>query len=61
MKIVFMGTPEFAKVALEALVQAGHEIPLVITQPDKPKGRGHHMMPPPVKETAMKYSIPVKS
>lgn len=59
MKIVFMGTPEFSVPCLERLVSDGHEVVAVFTQPDKPKGRGHHMMPPPVKECAMKYNIPV--
>ena len=55
MKIVFMGTPVFAKTALEALVNAGYEIPLVITQPDKPKGRGKEVQFPPVKECALAH------
>ena len=59
MKVVFMGTPEFSVPCLERLVSDGHDVAAVYTQPDKPKGRGHHMMPPPVKETAMKYDIPV--
>lgn len=59
MKIVFMGTPDFAVGALEALVKAGHEITLVVTQPDKAKGRSGQLQPPPVKECALKYQIPV--
>lgn len=59
MKIVFMGTPDFAVGALEALIQAGHEITAVVTQPDKPKGRGKEMQYPPVKECALRYGIPV--
>ncbi len=59
MKVVFMGTPDFAVPCLERLVSDGHDVMAVYTQPDKPKGRGHHMMPPPVKETALKYNIPV--
>lgn len=59
MKIVFMGTPDFAVSPLQALVEDGHEISLVVTQPDKPKGRGHKMAPPPVKECALEYGIPV--
>ena len=59
MRIVFMGTPEFAKTALEALVQAGYEVPLVITQPDKPKNRGHKMQPTPVKEYALTQNLDV--
>lgn len=60
MKLVFMGTPDFAVETLKALVErSGHEIALVVTQPDKPKGRGHKMMPPPVKEYALAHEIPV--
>ncbi|NLL79666.1 MAG: methionyl-tRNA formyltransferase [Clostridiales bacterium] len=59
MKIVFMGTPDFAVLALEAIVEAGHEVTCVVTQPDKPKGRGKEMQYTPVKECALKYGIPV--
>lgn len=59
MKIVYMGTPDFAVLPLEALYNDGHEIALVVTQPDKPKGRGHKMQPPPVKEFAVLHNIPV--
>lgn len=59
MKIVYMGTPDFAVLPLEALYNDGHEIALVVTQPDKPKGRGHKMQPPPVKEFAASHNIPV--
>ena len=59
MKIVFMGTPDFASGALEALIEAGHEITAVYTQPDKPKGRGKEVQMTPVKEVALKYDIPV--
>lgn len=59
MKVVFMGTPDFAVGALEAIVQAGHEVTAVVTQPDKPKGRSGQMQFPPVKECAVKYGIPV--
>ena len=59
MRIVFMGTPDFAVPSLEALIQAGHEIAAVYTQPDKPKGRGHKLQAPPVKELAIKHNIPV--
>ena len=59
MKIVYMGTPEFAVLPLKALNDAGHEISLVVTQPDKPKGRGHKMMPPEVKVFALENDIPV--
>lgn len=59
MKIVFMGTPEFAVPSLKALVEAGHEICGVFTQPDKPKNRGMKLQPTPVKEYAMTEGIPV--
>ncbi|MBQ7944821.1 MAG: methionyl-tRNA formyltransferase [Lachnospiraceae bacterium] len=59
MKVVFMGTPDFAVGALEAIVKAGHEVTGVVTQPDKPKGRSGQMQFPPVKECALKYNIPV--
>lgn len=59
MKIIFMGTPDFAVGTLEALIGAGHEIVCVVTQPDKPKGRGKALQFPPVKECALKYGIPV--
>ncbi|MDD3141830.1 MAG: methionyl-tRNA formyltransferase [Lachnospiraceae bacterium] len=59
MKVIFMGTPDFAVGTLERLIEAGHEIVLVVTQPDKPKGRGKEMQYTPVKEAAMKYRIPV--
>lgn len=59
MKIVFMGTPDFAAAALEALVQAGHEITAVVTQPDKAKGRSKELVFSPVKECAVKHGIPV--
>lgn len=59
MKIVFMGTPDFAVPTLEALVQGGHEVLAVVTQPDKPKGRGKAVLMTPVKEKALEYQIPV--
>ncbi len=59
MKVIFMGTPDFSVGTLEALVAAGHEVVLVVTQPDKPKGRGKEMQFTPVKECALKYNIPV--
>ena len=59
MKIVFMGTPDFAVGTLEALIEAGHEVVLAVTQPDKPKGRGKEMQFTPVKECALKHDIPV--
>lgn len=59
MKIVFMGTPDFAVPALQALAAAGHEVLLAITQPDKKKGRGKAVQYPPVKEAALALGIPV--
>lgn len=59
MKIVFMGTPDFAVGALEALARSGHEIAAVVTQPDKPKGRGKTQQMTPVKETALRHGLPV--
>ncbi|MGK0291029.1 MAG: methionyl-tRNA formyltransferase, partial [bacterium] len=58
-KIIFMGTPDFAVPALEQLIKAGHEIPLVICQPDKKKGRGQKFQFPPVKEYALEQKIEV--
>lgn len=59
MRVVFMGTPDFAVGTLEELIKAGHEIIGVVTQPDKPKGRGKTLMPTPVKGVALKHQIPV--
>ena len=59
MKLVFMGTPDFAVFSLNALMEAGHRIVAVITQPDKPRGRGYTLMPPPVKVAAEAAGIPV--
>lgn len=59
MKIVFMGTPDFSVGALEALLEAGHEIAAVVTQPDKKKGRGGQVHYPPVKEAALKHNLTV--
>ena len=59
MRIVFMGTPDFAVPSLQALIDQGHEICGVYTQPDKPKGRGHKLLPPPVKELALQNGLPV--
>lgn len=59
MKVLFMGTPDFSVGTLEALADAGHEVCLAVTQPDKPKGRGKEMQFPPVKEAAMRRGIPV--
>lgn len=54
-----MGTPEFAVPCLERLIHDGHEVVLAVTQPDKPKGRGHQLTPPPVKACALSHGIPV--
>lgn len=59
MKIVFMGTPDFASATLRAILEAGFEVTAVVTQPDKPKGRGKELQMPPVKECALEYGIPV--
>lgn len=59
MRLVFMGTPEFAIPSLEAIVKAGHEVALVVTQPDKPSGRGMKITPPPVKVAAERLGLPV--
>lgn len=59
MKIVFMGTPDFAAGSLKALIEAGHEILLVVTQPDRAKGRSDKLIPSPVKEVALANNIPV--
>lgn len=53
MRVVFAGTPEFARLAYEAIVKAGHEVPLVLTQPDRPSGRGLKLTPSPVKQEAL--------
>lgn len=59
MRVIFMGTPEFSVGTLDALVKAGHDVCLAVTQPDKPRGRGKEMQFPPVKEAALRYGIPV--
>ena len=59
MRVIFMGTPDFSVGTLEALITAGHEVCLAVTQPDKPKGRGKEMQFPPVKEAAIRHGIPV--
>ncbi len=58
MKIVYMGTPDFAVAPLAALVENGYEVEAVITQPDKPKGRGKTMMPTPVKRRSTETRDP---
>lgn len=59
MKVVFMGTPDFAVGTLERIIEDGHEVAAVVTQPDKPKGRGREPVMPPVKQTALAHGIPV--
>ncbi len=59
MRILFMGTPEFAVGTLEALIQSRHEVVAVVTQPDRQKGRGNAVKFPPVKEAALAHGIPV--
>ncbi len=59
MDIVFMGTPDFAVPTLEMLINEGYNIKAVVTQPDRPKGRGNKLAAPPVKELALKFDIPV--
>lgn len=59
MKIIFMGTPDFAATTLDALVEAGHEITLVVTQPDKPRGRKGELVPSDVKVYAQEHGFPV--
>ncbi len=59
MKLVFMGTPDFAVSALEAILAAGHQVAAVVTQPDKPKGRGKEVQMTPVKRCALSHGIPV--
>lgn len=59
MKIIFMGTPDFSVMTLESLVNAGHQVAAVVTQPDKPKGRSGKMQYPPVKAKALELNIPV--
>lgn len=59
MRIVFMGTPQFACPTLQMLLDRGENVVAVVTQPDRPKGRGQQMQPPPVKELAEKHAIPV--
>ena len=59
MRVVFAGTPEFARAALQRLHAAGFTVPLVLTQPDRPAGRGMKLQPPPVKQFALEVGIPV--
>ena len=59
MRVIFMGTPDFAVPSLEKLLERGDDVCAVFTQPDKPKGRGHKLQAPPVKELALAHNIPV--
>ncbi|MEK6223333.1 MAG: methionyl-tRNA formyltransferase [Thermodesulfobacteriales bacterium] len=59
MKIIFMGTPEFAVPSLKALIESDHDVVAVVAQPDKPKGRGRKLAPPPTKAFAEQHNIPV--
>ncbi|MBR5479616.1 MAG: methionyl-tRNA formyltransferase [Clostridia bacterium] len=59
MKVLFMGTPDFAVPSLEALIRAGHDVCAVFSQPDRPSGRGMKLLPPAVKVAAMEHNIPV--
>ena len=59
MRIVFMGTPEFAVPSLEALLKSEDQVVGIVTQPDRPKGRGHNLGPPPVKVIAQRAGIPL--
>ncbi|MBI3812186.1 MAG: methionyl-tRNA formyltransferase [Nitrospirae bacterium] len=59
MRLIFMGTPEFALPSLNALHQSGRTILAVVTQPDRPKGRGEHLAPPPAKVMAERFGLPV--
>jgi len=59
MRLIFAGTPEFAAAALKALIAAGHDIPLVLTQPDRPAGRGMKLRMSPVKEVALAHGLAV--
>ncbi len=58
-RVIFMGTPEFACPTLQVLINRGENVLAVVTQPDRPKGRGQKLMPPPVKELALRHNIPV--
>jgi methionyl-tRNA formyltransferase len=59
MRVLFWGTPDFAVKSLKALIESNHQVVGVVTQPDKPKGRGQKIQPTPVKEKALKHNIPV--
>ena len=59
MRLVFMGTPDFAAVSLRSLLAAGHQVVGVVTQPDRPRGRGMKLTPSPVKKLAVDHDLPV--
>jgi methionyl-tRNA formyltransferase len=59
MRAIFLGTPQFAVPTLDRLIAAGHQVPLVVTQPDRPKGRGNSLAMPPVKQAALRHGIEV--
>src|SRR5260370_2908181 len=59
LRLVFFGTPDFARPTLERLLQSRHQVVGVITQPDRPRGRGHHTTDAPVKELAVAAGVPV--
>ena len=59
MRLVFLGTPVFAVPTLERVVEAGHQVLAVVTQPDRPRGRGQKAAPPPVKEAALRLGLPI--
>ena len=59
LRVIFMGTPDFACPTLQKLIDRGEQVVAVVTQPDRPKGRGQRLMPTPVKDLASRYSIPV--
>ena len=58
MRVIFLGTPEFAVPTLDRIVAAGHSVSMVVTQPDRPKGRKQELNPSPVKAFALRHSIP---
>jgi methionyl-tRNA formyltransferase len=59
MRVIFMGTPDFAVPSLEALVASRHQVAAVVTNPDRPRGRGRRLAPPPVKEAALALGLPL--
>ena len=59
MRLIFAGTPAFAATALQALIEAGHDVSLVLTQPDRPAGRGLKLRPSEVKALALEHGLPI--